>query len=588
MFPVPSLLQRLLEHIRRDELLSAGDRVGVAVSGGIDSVALLRLLLELRPQLGIVLSVVHFNHKLRGAESDADEEFVAGLAREYGLEFYVDSGDTAQLAAEEHSGLEAAARELRYGFFRALLGVDEGAEIETGIPQGLKPESSVELNGTAEAVPFPNSTHGAAEAVPFQSRTAQDAEGTPFRGQDRQSVLNKIVTGHTLDDQAETVLMRVIRGTGSRGLGGIHPRVLVVDEEGEERGEIVRPLLEICRRELEKYLRDLKQPWREDATNADSKFTRNRVRKLLLPLLEREFNSSIVENLSELAEIARDEEDYWDNEISGWLGTVVQWSAPEWLQGLPGPEDSPALVQIQGLNTDGRESGEAQLAERIEHASHAIANASLSRPWLLSEPKAVQRRIIKAIGAQAGILLEFKHVQEILRFAAEDGPGGKELALPGGWKAVREPEAMVFVTPDLSHEGPVRDYEYALPVPGRVLVPEFGVVIEALRIAPDLQDAEYNPQQLLDAKLLPASLILRNWRPGDRFWPAHTKSPKKIKELLQEKHIPQAQRRLWPVVASGEEIVWVRGFPVPAIFGWKSAGQAVLVREVPWDEEDSI
>ncbi|MFY9743728.1 MAG: tRNA lysidine(34) synthetase, partial [Candidatus Sulfotelmatobacter sp.] len=231
MFPVPSLLQRLLEHIRRDELLSAGDRVGVAVSGGIDSVALLRLLLELRPQLGIVLSVVHFNHKLRGAESDADEEFVAGLAREYGLEFYVDSGDTAQLAAEEHSGLEAAARELRYGFFRALLGVDEGAEIETGIPQGLKPESSVELNGTAEAVPFPNSTHGAAEAVPFQSRTAQDAEGTPFRGQDRQSVLNKIVTGHTLDDQAETVLMRVIRGTGSRGLGGIHPRVLVVDEE---------------------------------------------------------------------------------------------------------------------------------------------------------------------------------------------------------------------------------------------------------------------------------------------------------------------------------------------------------------------
>ncbi|MGC1370956.1 MAG: tRNA lysidine(34) synthetase TilS, partial [Candidatus Sulfotelmatobacter sp.] len=514
-------------------------------------------------------------HKLRGAESDADEEFVAGLAREYGLEFYVDSGDTAQLAAEEHSGLEAAARELRYGFFRALLGVDEGAEIETVIPQGLKPESSVELNGTAEA-------------VPFQSRTAQDAESTPFRGQDRQSVLNKIVTGHTLDDQAETVLMRVIRGTGSRGLGGIHPRIVVVDEEGEELGEIVRPLLEIRRRKLEQYLTDLKQPWREDATNADSKFTRNRVRKLLLPLIEREFNPSIGENLSELAEIARDEEDYWDNEISGWLGTVVQWSAPEWLRGWSESVDSPALVQIEGLNADGHESHEAQFAERIEQAGHAIANASLSRPWLLSEPKAVQRRVIKAIGGQAGILLEFKHVQEILRFAAEDGPAGKELALPGGWKVVREPEAMVFVTPDLRHEEPARDYEYSLTVPGRVLVPELGVVIEALRTAPDSKDAEYNPQQLLNAKLLPASLILRNWRPGDRFWPAHTKSPKKIKELLQEKHVPQAQGRLWPVVVSQEEIVWLRGFPVPASFGWKPAGQAVLIREVPWDEEDAI
>src|ERR1039458_8835428 len=119
--PVHSLAQRVLAHIRQEELLRAGDRVGVAVSGGNDSVALLRLLLELRHELGIVLSVVHFNHKLRAAESDADREFVAGLAREHGLEFYDESGDVAQFAAEEHSGLEAAAREMRYGFFRRLL-----------------------------------------------------------------------------------------------------------------------------------------------------------------------------------------------------------------------------------------------------------------------------------------------------------------------------------------------------------------------------------------------------------------------------------------------------------------------------------
>ena len=375
-----------------------------------------------------------------------------------------------------------------------------------------------------------------------------------------------------------------------RGLGGIYPRIIVHDEEGEERGEIVRPLLGIRRGELEAYLRDIKQSWREDATNADARFTRNRVRKLLMPLLEREFNPGVVENLSELAEIARDEEDYWENEISGWLGTVLQWSPPEWLLGLPGLADSQALVQIQPHRAEEHDadSHAAELADRIERAGHAVANASVSRPWLLTEPKAVQRRIIKAIGAQAGIPLEFKHVEEILRFAVEDGAAGKELALPRGWKIVREPEMMVFVTPDLRQQERLRDYEYSLTVPGRVLVAELGAVIEALRIAPDFRDAEYNPQQLLDPKLVPEQLRLRNWHAGDRYWPAHTKSPKKIKELLQEKRVGQPERRLWPVVLYGKEIVWMRGFAVPAKFAWKQDGQAVLIREAPWDEGDAI
>src|SRR5271155_2508415 len=132
---VHELAERVLGHIRREELLRAGDRVGIAVSGGVDSVALLCLLIELRHELGIVLSVVHFNHKLRGADSDSDQEFVAGLAVEHGLEFYCQSGDVAGLAAEDGSGVEAAARELRYGFFQRLLGADEDeipSELSTG------------------------------------------------------------------------------------------------------------------------------------------------------------------------------------------------------------------------------------------------------------------------------------------------------------------------------------------------------------------------------------------------------------------------------------------------------------------------
>ncbi|MGA8838694.1 MAG: tRNA lysidine(34) synthetase TilS [Candidatus Sulfotelmatobacter sp.] len=532
------LAERVLGHIRREELLRAGERVGVAVSGGLDSVAMLRLLLDLRGELGIVLSVVHFNHGLRGADSDADQEFVAQLAREHGVEFQVDCGDVPQLAAEEHCGIEAAARELRYGFFESLLDPDNSSENDPG---------------SSPAPP-----------------------------------LNKIATGHTLDDQAETVLMRLIRGTGLRGMGGIYPRIVVEHEDGEGHGEIVRPLLGIRRNELEQYLADVKQAWREDSSNADAKFTRNRVRRLVLPLLEREFNPAVAESFAELAEIARDEEDYWENEISGWLGTVVQWSEPEWLRTLPGFGAAPSLVQIAASQPE----ADPELLARIEEsgARIGIMNASVSRPWLLTEPRAVQRRVLKAIGEQLGIPLEFKHIEEILRFAAEDGPAGKELSLPLGWRLAREPEALVFVTPDLRRNEPVPDYEYPLAVPGRAVVPELGGVIEALRIpreaAPQEQVAEYNPQQLLRADLLPERLMVRNWRPGDRFWPAHTKSPKKVKELLQERHVAQRERRLWPVVASRDEIVWMRGFPVPARLLAKAGQEAVLFREMPWGVDE--
>jgi tRNA(Ile)-lysidine synthase len=530
---VHALAERVLKQIRQEELLRAGDRVGVAVSGGIDSVALLRLLIELRQELGIVPSVVHFNHKLRAAESDADQQFVAALARAHGLEFHGESGDVARLAAEQHSGVEAAARELRYAFFRRLL--------ESGDDASDEPSK------------------------------AEESRSSPA------SALTRIATAHTLDDQAETVLMRVIRGTGLRGLGGIYPRIVIEREDDEGHGEIVRPLIGIRRQELERYLVDLNQTWREDSTNSDSKFTRNRVRSLVLPLLEREFNPAVVESLAELAEIARDEEDYWENETSGWLGTVVQWSQPEWISSLPAASNTQSLIQIQSPDAVSRDQ---ELLERLAESGPEVLNASVSRPWLLTEPRAVQRRVLKAIGEEAGIPLEFKHIEEILRFAAEDGPSGKELALPLGWRLVREPEAMVFLTRDLRLQEKIPDYEYCLCVPGRVSVPELGLVIEALCVRSESQPAEYNSLQLLRADLLPGQLILRNWRPGDRFWPAHTKSPKKVKELLQEHHVAQPERRLWPVVLFGSEIIWMRGFAIPASLRAQPGQEAVLIREL--------
>ena len=547
----------LLSHIRQEELLHAGERVGVAVSGGIDSVALLRLLVQLRGELGIVLSIVHFNHKLRGEESDGDEQFVADLALEHDLEFLSDSDDVAEHASRESVSVETAARGLRYGFFRYLLG--------EGGPQGLKPASFLSSGGAPE-------------------RRAL-------------SKLDKIVTGHTLDDQAETVLMRLIRGTGVTGLSGIYPRIPIESDDGEVSGEIVRPLLATRRRELEQFLKDIGQRWREDSTNADHAFTRNRLRKLVVPLLEKEFNPSVAENLTELADIARGEEEYWDNEVAGWMGTAVHWSEPDWARARAKTSE---LVQIGGFGdglgpnipsaraTSAREmvhpemghpdSGDTDLQSKIDRAPWLVANASVSRPWFLSETVAVQRRVVKAIGEHAGVPLEFKHVEEILRFAAVEGLTGRELSLPLGWKLVRHAEELLFVTPDLREEQLLHDYEHELPVPGSAALPETGSVIEAHRVPADTV-AEYNPDRLLDTDSLPGPLRVRNWRAGDRFWPAHTKSPKKVKELLQERHVAQPERGLWPVVLSGDEIVWVRGFDTHAKYGAKAGHDAVLIAE---------
>src|SRR3989449_10833431 len=232
-------------------MLRPGERVGVAVSGGADSVALLLLLLELQEKLGIVLSVVHFNHKLRGKASDADEAFVAKLAAKHGLDFHSASVYVAKKAKDERANLEDAARRARYDYFRALT--------ESG-------------------------------------------------------VCKRIAVAHTADDQAETVLAHLLRGTGLAGLGGIHPVA----------GPIIRPLLRVRRSELRHFLRARKQTWREDATNRDTKKMRARIRKKLLPLLEKQFQPAIVEHLATLADLAREDEAFLNALVARRAAELVQ------------------------------------------------------------------------------------------------------------------------------------------------------------------------------------------------------------------------------------------------------------------------
>jgi tRNA(Ile)-lysidine synthase len=448
-------------------------------------VALLCLLLELRAELGIVLSVAHVNHKLRGEEADEDERFVAKLAQRHGLELHVCE---APVDGDHSSGIEAAARELRYGFFRRLA---------------------------------------------------------------RERRVTKVATAHTLDDQAETVLLRIFRGTGIRGLSGVYPRI-VFEERGHAFGELVRPLLGFRRSALQEFLREREQSWREDSSNRDIAFLRNRVRHRLLPMIGEEFGEAAIEHMGELAEIARAEEEHWER------------AHPEVRGGDAGDETRQA-PSLRGL---------------------AVAP-------LLALPLAAQRRLLRGwMETNAPDLsVSFRLIEEALELArgsAGRGSAGRKLELPGGRCLLRRnlrsgrrrgrQELLLEMEP--LGRGEAADYEYVLAVPGAVEVPELGTCMEA-RVVDACGVPEEEHGQLLDLGRMPREVLIRNWRAGDRFWPAHTAAPKKVKDLLSDRHATGAEKRLWPVaVAEGCGLVWMRGFAVPAAFRAPAgAAKAIWIRE---------
>jgi len=462
---------QVLTTIRERGLLRAGDRVVVAVSGGADSVALMRVLLILRSELGIVLAVAHFNHGLRGVDSDGDERFVAELAQRHDLLFFAGRADVREHATAHKLSLEHAARELRY-------------------------EWLVELA--------------------------------------RQQRLEAIATAHTADDQAETVLMKFLRGAGTKGLAGIHPVLL------RDGIRVVRPLLGALRTEVEAYLHSLSQPWREDESNRDACYARNRIRHELLPLLERDYNPNLRELLGEAAEVALAEEDYWQGKADCFL---AQWRD---------------------------QSGRLLLCDRLSPAT-----------GLLAEPLAVQRRVLKGFLEAQNLPIDFHHVEAVRRCVSDET---SQVELPGGWLARRDGDRLdLSPAPQrVSKEGD--GYECYLTIPGRCVLQVPELTLRAT-LVPAGEAAKDPPGSLLIASKVGSKLLIRNWQPGDRFRPAHTGAEEKLKRLFSERHIPAEQRPLWPVALVGSQIVWVRGFPVGHEFAWvTSSGDAVRIDELPANE----
>ncbi|HKW34759.1 MAG TPA: tRNA lysidine(34) synthetase TilS [Candidatus Acidoferrum sp.] len=471
-----SLSQRLLQRLKAQESVRPGERVGVAVSGGADSVALLLLLLELREKLGIVLSVVHFNHELRGKASDADEEFAAKLAGKHKLEFHSTSADIAKKAKNERANLEDAARRARYDYFRSLV-----------------------------------------------------ASGT----------LTRIAVAHTADDQAETVLAHILRGTGLAGIGGIHPVAVPV----------FRPLLAIRRAELRAYLRRKKQNWREDSTNRDTTRLRARIRKKLLPLLEKQFQPAIVEHLTTLADLAREDEMYFDRLLKERTALAAEERA------------SGSSIAVADL-----------LGARLKGGCNTEFTEDAEKNDLLALSKRMIRGLVGRVKKHAG-QLGFKHVNAVIELA-RTGRNGSTLMLPGGVEVRKDRGTLFFravpKTDAITARAANHSYAYNIDLAHGtqdLRVPELSCVFRLRVIDWPSKGEENNKREMvLDRERLRTPLVLRNWRPGDRLRPSGHQNAHKLKRLLNERHISRWEREGWPVLASGEVLVWARGFPVAADF----------------------
>jgi tRNA(Ile)-lysidine synthase len=356
-------------------------------------------------------------------------------------------------------------------------------------------------------------------------QTARRARREFFHDLIRRGLADRIALGHTLDDQAETVLFRMLRGSGLAGLAGILP----VTAEG-----LIRPLLGVTRGEVETFLRERGIPWREDASNQEPRFARNRIRHELLPRLKQDWNPHITESLSRLADLAYEEERWWGAEI-------------------------------------------ARLADQMLAVSTGAVEVSARE--LARLPRAVARRLVRhAIRQAKGNLraVEFSHIEDVLELPEAGGKAD----LPGirairsfDWIRLEVPDR---IQPELEPGGG------EVTVPGQRLAPDGNSMI-CLDVIRRSQEATACATLKSDLyfRRIPERLVLRGWRPGDRYCPVGHADDWKLKELFQRQRVPSWRRRFWPILCLGDKILWARDFGPAREYSDRRSGLRLRVSEMP-------
>jgi tRNA(Ile)-lysidine synthase len=454
------LERRVLRTIAKHGMLKAGDHVLAAVSGGADSMALLVCLSHLVPRLNIILTAAHLNHGIRGIEADEDEIFIRNYCDQWSIPFIAESAEIKNRAITTKQNLEDLARRVRYEFLRR----------------------------TAAKI-------GAA----------------------------KIAVGHNLDDQAETVLMRLLRGSGIQGMASIYP---VIDNT------VIRPLLECTRAEILEFLADRKIPFREDSSNLDPRYSRNRVRKELIPYLRKCFNPHLLHVLAREAEISREIWQYLDAQAKSAFKSIQ-------------------VPARNGISLD---------AKRL-HELHPGFQKLVLRQALKE-----CRESLKSI--------TWDHITGMIGLCGPEKSGCR-LELPGGYIALRQFGELWLLENDLPQ---APQFKYLLSVPGHCVIPQSGMEISAeFGPFPELECPSGPPLSMayIESGLVPYELIVRSRASGDRYGGL---KHKKVKKLLIDSRIPSPERSMLPMVATQDCVLWIPGFrPAKPFRAQKGAPNCVIL-----------
>ena len=438
-------LQRTHRFILQHDMICSGEAIVVGFSGGVDSLALLVALYELRHPLDCHLHIAHLDHQLRG-DSTSDAELVKQYANLLTLPFTIKKIDIPALMKQRKQSIEALARKERYEFFESV---------------------SKKIGAT------------------------------------------KVALGHQRNDQAETVLMNLLRGAALTGLRGILP---IRD------GKFIRPLLDFSRTEIEEFVAEQGLQPCEDSTNWDRNFLRNRIRLDLLPLLKRDYNRNIQNTLAQNAELLRAESDY--------------------------------------LEDIARKALDACLAEP---ATHDVV--ILNRLMFLRHHPALRRRILRlAIGQIQGDMkqLAFNHSEFMLQLSEGKSPN-RQLNLPNNLEFLRAYNQLIIQRPTSK----IGEFEYTVAVPADNNFPELNAVMVATIVEAPSRKTSYvldgKFQAVFDVDQIQMPLKIRSRRAGDRFQPFGMKGTKKVKDFLIDSKIPQRVRQSIPTLVTGDEILWVVG-----------------------------
>jgi tRNA(Ile)-lysidine synthase len=466
------LQERVLRALRGHALSGAGSRVLVAVSGGADSVALLHLIRDLDARGDLTLAgAAHLNHLLRGADADADEAFCAALAARLEIPFLAGRVDVAALARQEKRSVEDAARRARYTF------LEDAAD-----------------------------------------RVSADA----------------IAIAHTKDDQAETFLLRVLRGSGTRGLGGIRPRV----------GRVIRPLLDVDRAELRQFLTERAEPYRQDRSNDDVAILRNRVRHELLPLLESRFSPGITDVLAREATLAQQDEDFLRRQAIESARRIVLTNEDNGDEGL--------RIDARALRSTPR-----ALGSRVAHDV-----------------------LCRLAGARS---VSFDHVERLLALA-EPEVGDGALCLPGQ-HAVRQGDVILLRPGRPARRVEANSFTFLLSIPGEVQSLPDGWAIAAelssMGAPADKRLSARGREVAIAAGAVALPLGIRNRRPGDRFHPLGAPGGRKLQDFMVDRKVPRTERDTLPLVVDAlDRIVWVVGQSVGEGFRVLDPSQGVIFLKV--------